>query len=81
MIVTHFHETGNVCARRELADYHCQQKKSMKMLAFIVVAIKVNGKTCITNWYVVLKHTQGAVEKLGLSPCHIDIVKKLNIFI
>jgi len=46
-----------------------------------VVAIKVNGKTCITDWYVVLKHTRRAVEKLGLSPCYIDIVKKLNILI
>jgi len=53
----------------------------MKILVFIVVAIKVNEKAYITNWYVVLKHTQRAVEKLGLSPCHTDIAKKLNIFI
>jgi hypothetical protein len=79
MIVAHFRETGSVCDRKELADYHCQQKKSVKMLAFIVVALKVNGKTCITNWYVILKHLQRAVEKLGLSPCCIDIVRKLNI--
>jgi hypothetical protein len=81
MIVTRFRETGNVCDRKELADYHCQQKKSMKMLAFIVVALKINGKTCVTNWYVVLQHTQRAVDKLGLSLCHIDILKKLNILI
>jgi len=28
-----------------------------------------------------LKYTQRAVEKLGLSPCHVDDVKKLNILI
>jgi hypothetical protein len=27
--------------------------KSVKMLAFITAALKVNGKTCITNWYVI----------------------------
>jgi len=31
----------------------------MKMLAFILVTIKVNGKTCITNWYVIKVHTKG----------------------
>jgi hypothetical protein len=83
MMVTHFRETDSVCDRRELADCNCQWKKNVKMLACIVVAIRVNviGKTCVTNWYVILKHTQRAVEKLGLSPCHIDIVKKWNISI
>jgi hypothetical protein len=62
MIVTHFHELGSVCDRRELADYHCRQKKSVKILAFIVVAIKVNGKTCITNWYVILTLQRGVTS-------------------